>query len=1025
MTRNRPARLPVLNAFSLFIAILTLLVAFPAPAQDAGRPSEKVPAAPVPTAQLSIRDNYGKLPLRFEANHGQVDARVKFLSRTSGYSLFLTGDEAVLALRGHKSNTNNTKTASTADWAQPDMAAGKAGGVLRLKLRNANPAANVTGLDQQAGTSNYFTGNDPAKWRSNVPTYAKVKYEEIYSGIDLLYYGNQRQVEFDFFVASGADPHRIQFDVRGARTIRRDANGDLVLTMEESEIRWHKPVVYQEKDGARQEIAAHYAITDRNRVGFEVAKYDTSRPLHIDPLIYSTYLGGSLSEYATGIAVDSAGYAYVTGYTDSTDFPTVNALQPARSAGGYDVFVAKVNPTGSALVYSTYLGGSADDRGFGIATDSAGNAYVTGQTSSNDFPTKDPIQAANAAYSSIFVAKINPTGSALLYSTYLGGSVGQNSFGIAVDSAGNAYLTGWTTSPDFPTKNPLQLTYAGNGDAFVAKINPTGSALVYSTYLGGTGNDIARSIAVDSEGQAYIGGATESIDFPTRNPLQLTYSGAGDAFVAKVNSAGSALVYSTYLGGTGHDYLYGIAADRTGNAYITGNTFSNDFPTNDPMQPAKDGNSDIFVTKINPTGSALLYSTYLGGSAGEDGLGIAVDSAGKVHIAGLTSSEDFPTTPGAFQTICDDGFPTRCASWADAFVTTLDASGSALVYSTFLGGGRGSLASAIAVDSAGNSYVTGSTLSYNFPTKYPLQATRTGYVGNPDAFITKIDERAGITATLSSAPNPSTYGQAVTFTAILGSNLLKPPDGETVLFEKGTVVLGTGILSGCSASFTTSSLPVGKYVVDAVYSGDSKFAGNNTKAVTQVVKAYPTSTTMVSSLNPSIYGQTVTWTALVTSSGPITPTGIVRFKWNGYQIGSATLNSAGVATLTKWNLNADLYPLTAVYVGDMTNQGSASAMVNQVVTQATSTAALTSSQNPSAQGQATTFTARISSPAIIPTGPVTFTSGTTVLGTAQLGNGKATLTISSLALGSTRVTATYYGNSNIAKSSAWLTQTVK
>src|SRR5229473_2064814 len=384
-------------------------------------------------AQAKILDGYGKLPLSFEANHGQADERVKFLSRTGGYTLFLTGDEAVLALRGRKAKKNSPQSLKPAaaaamqagfvsghrfsDAASPSqeaapLGAGPAeattesttGGVLRMKLRSANAAAKVTGTDELTGTNNYFIGNDPAKWRSNVPTYAKVKYEGIYSGIDLVYYGNQRQLEYDFIVAPGADPHRIQFDVGGAKRIRRDAYGDLVLKMKmgEGEIRWHKPIVYQEKDGRRLLVAARYAITDTNRVGFEVAKYDASKQLYIDPLIYSTYLGGNSLDRGFSIAADRAGNAYVTGETLSTDFPTMNPLQANYHGGdGGDAFVAKINPTGSALVYSTYLGGSSDDGGSSIAVDSAGDAYVTGFTTSTDFPTKNPLQAAHGGCSDV------------------------------------------------------------------------------------------------------------------------------------------------------------------------------------------------------------------------------------------------------------------------------------------------------------------------------------------------------------------------------------------------------------------------------------------------------------------------------------------------------------------------------------------------------------------------------------------------------------------------------------------------
>src|SRR6267378_1289589 len=514
---------------------------------------------PDPAMQAKVTESYGKLPLSFAANQGQTDGRVKFLSRTGAYTLFLTGDEAVLAFSGKRAKDPAPKGASGFGGttvslkrypdtnphpdtnpnldtnSNPATPQSMTGAVLRMKLRNANHAARITGVDELAGTSNYFIGNDRAKWRTSVPTYAKVRYEGIYSGIDLVYYGNQRQLEYDFIVAPGADPRRIAFDVRGAKRIRRDAQGDLVLTMKtgEDEIRWHKPVVYQEKGGARQLVAAHYAVTDKNRVGFELAKYDVSRPLYIDPLIYSTYLGGTAFDQAKAIALDSESNAYITGYTQSIYFPTTpDAIQTVCGGGKMlcstygDAFVAKINSTGSALVYSTYLGGSRADSGQSIAVDSAGNAYVAGLTDSTDFPTMNPLQPANGGGFDAFVAKINPTG-ALIYSTYLGGSAQDQGSGIAVDSAGNAYVTGQAESNNFPiTQGAFETVCNGGshcdpeGDAFVSKINPSGSALVYSTYLGGGGVDFAFGIALDSADNAYITGETGSSDFPTKNPLQ-------------------------------------------------------------------------------------------------------------------------------------------------------------------------------------------------------------------------------------------------------------------------------------------------------------------------------------------------------------------------------------------------------------------------------------------------------------------------------------------------------------------------
>ncbi|MGB2635949.1 MAG: SBBP repeat-containing protein [Candidatus Acidiferrum sp.] len=553
-----------------------------------------------------------------------------------------------------------------------------------MKLVGSDPHATVSGVDELSSKSNFFIGSDPKKWQTNLTNYAKVKYVGVYPGVDLIYYGNQDKLEYDFVVAPGADLRRIQFDLRGTKRIHLDKHGDLVLKMEtgEDEIRWLRPVVYQKKNGTKQLVAAHYAITDGNRVGFEVAEYDASRTLYIDPVIYSTYLGGTGGDDSYAIAVDSSGNAYVTGETGSTDFPTTSgAFQTVCSdCSTGSAFVTKLNPTGSALVYSTYLGGSGGgsgnpgDSGSGIAVDSSGNAYVTGETASSNFPTTPGAfqtvcngGSGCAQYVDGFVTKLNPTGSALVYSTYLGGNSYDVAQGIAVDSSGNAYITGFTQSTDFPTKNAVQPQYGGDLNAFVTKLNPTGSALVYSTYLGGSGGgsgqDYGYGIAVDSSGNAYVTGSTGSSNFPTTpGAFQTACNGCptSHAFVTKYNLTGSALVYSTYLGGSTSDGAGGIAVDSSGNAYVTGFTSSTDFPTTPgAFQTVCNGGSgcaqygDAFVTEFNPEGSALVYSTYLGGSNYEQNPGIAVDSSGNAYVTGTTGSTDFPTTPGAFQTTCN------------------------------------------------------------------------------------------------------------------------------------------------------------------------------------------------------------------------------------------------------------------------------------------------------------------------------------------------------------------------------------
>jgi Bacterial Ig-like domain (group 3)/Beta-propeller repeat len=873
-----------------------------------------------PVQRVGMVESYGKVPLAFEANQGQTDPQVKFVSRGPGYGLFLTTSEAVLTLRRASRHERNSPRAKAS--RQEEKSA-----VLHMKLVGANTTTTeVSGKDELSSKSNYFIGNDPKNWRTNVRQYARVRYANLYPGVDLVYYGNQRELEYDFVLQPGASPDAIRLGIEGASQIRLD-QGDLVLSSPGGDVRLRHPYTYQEVNGTKKDIRSHYVMNNKNEVGFRVAAYDRSRALIIDPVLaYSTYLGGSADDAAYHIAVDSAGNAYVTGVTTSADFPTADAFQPAYG-GNADAFVTKINADGSALVYSTYLGGSSDEVGQSIAVDSAGSVYVTGYTGSPDFPTVNPIQATNHGIHDAFVTKISPDGSALIYSTYLGGSSDDYGWGIAVDSAGNAHVTGDTPSRDFPVFKALQPTFheGANFNSFVSEINADGSALIYSTYWGGSGGEGGSRVAVDPAGNSYIGGYTFSPDFPTVNAIQPTYAGNVDAYLTKLSADGQKVIYSTFLGGSGFEYGWDVAVDSAGNAYMTGFTQSTNFPMAHALQPTNHGGADAFVAKINASGNAFVFSTYLGGGDTDLGTSIAADSSGNAYVGGYTKSKNFPTVR-AIQPTNHGGF--------DAFVAKISGDGSALLYSTYLGGSAnesifdaGYRDLGIAVDSAGGAYVAGTTKSVDFPIT-PL-AFQKSLKGGADAFVAKI------------APAP------------------------------GSV------------------------------------------------------TTLTSSLNPSIYGQKVTFTATVAPSGSITPTGRVKFTWSIYNLSSATLNTNGVATLTKSNLNADLYPLTAAYGGDANNPPSTSAVLNQVVLETTSAATLTSSPNPSTQGQAVTFTATISSPTVIPTGPVTFTSGKTVLGTAQLSGGKAKLVISSLPVGSTKVTVTYYGDSNIAKSSASVTQTVR
>src|SRR5438128_871140 len=656
------------------VLLLALALASCAPA-SAAHPSTESPQATKPQVLAA----YGKLPLSFEANQGQTEPQVKFLSRGSGYTLFLTSTEAVLMLTKTDAHAKH-RIPGEARLVEPEKGAGT---VLRMKLLGANPAPAVAGVGELPGKSNYFVGNDPKKWRANVPTYAKIEYRDVYPGVNLVYYGNQRQLEHDFVVSPGADPKAITLAFEGMDGVAIDALGDLVLRADGGEVRLRKPVVYQEQNGQRAVIPTRYVLKAERQVAFEVAAYDATKPLIIDPVLaYSTYLGGRASAFGgnaddegLGIAVDAAGNAYVTGRTLSTSFPTTpGAFQVTFGGGFFDAFVTKLNGDGSALVYSTYLGGSVDDRGNAIAVDAAGNAYVTGSTSSNNFPTTSGAVQPTCGISGgdAFVSKLNETGTTLVYSTCLGGSGGQFGSGIAVDVAGNAYVTGQTTSPNFPTTlGAFQPSpHGGIAHAFVTKVNPTGTGLVYSTYLGGSGIDLGNGIAVDVAGNAYVTGFAGSTDFPTTPAaFQTARASSSDAFVTKVNPTGTGLVYSTYLGGNADDAGFAIAVDVAGNAYVTGRTNSPNFPTTlAAFQPTFAGGGDAFLTKLTPTGTGLVYSTYLGGSlAGslgggsiDQGFGIAVDVAGNAYVTGRTQSRNFPTTPGAFQTALAGGF--------DAFV---------------------------------------------------------------------------------------------------------------------------------------------------------------------------------------------------------------------------------------------------------------------------------------------------------------------------------------------------------------------
>jgi hypothetical protein len=670
----------------------------------------------------SIIEAYGQLPLSFEANQGQTSASVDFLSRGDGYALFLQPTQAVLSLDSSENHTNT----------------------VRMRLIGADSSAEAMALDALDGRVNYLLGDDPSQWLTDVPTYGKVAYDDVYSGIGVVYYGNQRQLEYDFVVAPGADPGDIALRFDGIRRLRLDAEGNLILKTRSGTLVEQAPVIYQEIDGVRVEVSGSYVIEGRRQVGFQIGEYDPARPLIIDPVLsYSTYLGGNNTDEGIGIALDVAGNMYMTGTTASTNFPTTRGAfqRRATNANTFDAYVAKLSADGRTLIYATYLGGKNFERAFGIGVDAAGNAAIAGITHSTNFPTKNAFQSASADPSllgDVFVSVLNANGTALLYSTYLSGSARDEAGGLALDPAGSIYITGETRSTNFPTANAFQPNYGGgSSDAFVAKIDPSKSgaaSLVYSTYLDGSGWAVGWAIDVDAQGNAYVAGGTGSADFPTLNGLQPPAPGTINAFVTKLNPAGSALIWSTLLGGSDDDRATGIAVDSQGSAYVTGRTWSTDFPTLNAFQPVGGGgNSDAFVSKLSFDGAtlSLAYSTYLGGSGGENYIsheqaGIAVDGLGNAYVTGATSSIDFPT---------QNPFQASYGGQWDAFVAKVSPDGSELLFSTYLGGSLFDQGMGLTLDSLGNAYVAGETRSDNFPLANPFQSVRKG---STDIFVTKI-----------------------------------------------------------------------------------------------------------------------------------------------------------------------------------------------------------------------------------------------------------------------------------------------
>lgn len=796
-------------------------------------------------ARPKMTPDYGRLPLIFERNEGQTDSQVKFLAKGRGYGLFLTSSEAVLELQA---------------------GAGRPNSVVRMKLAGGNQTATVNGTDKLPGKSNYLLGNDPSKWQRNVPQYARVRYSDVYPGINLVYYGVQGRMEFDFEVAPGVDARQIALRFSGSKKLKVTRDGSLILASGDRDLRFQAPKIYQQVGSERRPVAGKFAMRGNYEVGFDLGTYDRARALVIDPVLsYSTYLGGNGAESCSAIlgtsippgpgtpgcpaiAVDSASRVYIAGSTTSTVFPNPTASPTLH--GTANVFIAQLDSSGAALLFSTYLGGSGKDVPAGVAIDSGFNVYVAGTTTSSDFPTSSSAFQTSAlnAGSHVFVSKLNSTASAVLYSTYLSGSGTDTATGLAIDPSGRAYVTGTTTSPAFPasggfpvTTGAFQTAPKATNQFFLSRLDSaqTGSAsLLYSTYIGGStpanGVTVGGGIAVDTNSSAFITGGTNFTDMPVLNASQGTNNGGVDAFVGEFlfpSNTPPTQNYLTYLGGTGDEAGYAIAVDSGFSAYVTGSTTSSTItiPTGTtPFQAASGGGMDAFVAKFGnltlttttPTGTVpFSYFSFLGGSGSDVGLGIAVDTIGGTRVTGWTNSGNFPTLNSPSGLGAGGGVD----AFAARIETTATSATTAGNYSTYLGGGGSDVGTSIAVDSTGASYIAGETVSGNFPVVTPFQGSLNGA---SDAFVTKLGPLVNLSMTATASPSPVGVGNQVTFTytiinhgdfvsGVTFTDLL--PSSTTAAYVSataspgacgqtaGTVTCTLGALNTAASSTTTSA----------------------------------------------------------------------------------------------------------------------------------------------------------------------------------------------------------------------------
>lgn len=1000
--------------------------------------------SPQATAKARLQANFGNIPLSFEANRGQA-AQGAFVAHGDGYSLTLAPASATLHLQ--KST-------------------------LSMNLLGTQPTQG-NGAQMLPGKANYFIGAESSKWKTAIPTYARVAFPAVYPGIDLVYYGNQRQLEYDFVVAPHADANAIALSFSGAAPRLDGKSGDLVLATASGETRFHKPVVYQMIADQKVAVAGSYTLAG-NRAGFALGAYDHNQPLTIDPVLsYLTYLGGSQDDQLNGLAIDSAGNAYVVGTTTSTNFPLktpYTGTDPGGTNGNRAMFVSKFNSIGTALIYSTYLGGTGNTFGNGIAVDSNGNAYVVGYVDTGGYPLAGAMQSfcggANAPDPmtglgtrvngctgagqgdvAAVVTKLNASGTGLVYSTYLSGNNFNDATAIAVNAAGEAYVVGLTNSQCnmgvygasmlgyqaydcFPTTaGAVQAgvtSSTGGGTrnfTFLSKFNASGSSLLYSTLLGPTNfqqqsTTLPLAVAVDPAGLAYVSGYSSNNLFTTAGTYQPAAFAANSAygFVAKFDPTAQRLIYSTYVTGPKGSQPY-VTADAAGNAYLAGNTNDCSYPTTAgvyqtqaayPAGTTTNCNAG-FVSKLNPTGTSLLFSTFLGNAAGTSNT-IALHS---IALGSDGSIYVAGNGSGVGYPEVNPVVPLRQIS-SYSVVSRLNPSGSALLFSTTIGGTTAAidLNTGIALDPAGNIYVAGITNSLTLPTTpgaFLATNNKGGY--SNDSFVAKIAPTLTSTTTLT-LPGNVTAGQPTTFTAqVAGPTGTTTIPTGTVTFSSGSNTLGTSALDATGkATYTAPSLNATTYTVSASYAGDTSFSASISAPATLLVAPATPAVTLTAPATANV-GSPVTLSVQITGTGA-TPGGTVTFNDGNTVLSTAAL-VAGAASYTTSTLAAGVHNLTVKYGGDSIFAAASSA--SQTLTVSTPTASVTLSAPATALvGAPVTLSANVTGTGTTPTGTVTFLDGTTSLATITLASGTASYTTSTLALGSHTFTAFYSGSTSYA-----------